>query len=62
VEIYIINEYDRRTLYLMILKCYHHLHPMTKSVGCVDQIIDENYCRNHSLGLVTKVRAYRGAG
>jgi hypothetical protein len=36
VEIYIVNEYDRRTLYLMILKCYHHSHPMTKFVGCVD--------------------------
>jgi hypothetical protein len=43
VEIYIVNEYDRRTLYPMILKCYHHLHPMTKYVGCVDQIIDEDY-------------------
>ncbi len=36
-------EYDRRTLYPLILKCYHHLHPMTKYVGCVDQIIDEDY-------------------
>ncbi len=27
--IYVMNEYDRRTLYPMILKCYHHLHPMT---------------------------------
>jgi hypothetical protein len=43
MEIYIVNEYDRRTLYHMILKCYHHLHPMTKYVGCVDQIIDEDY-------------------
>jgi len=32
----IVDEYDRRTLYHMLLKCYHHLHPMTKSVGCVD--------------------------
>jgi hypothetical protein len=36
------NEYDR-TLYPMILKCYHHLHPMTKSIGCIDQITNENY-------------------
>jgi len=43
MKIYIMNEYDRRTLYPMILKCYHHLHPMTKFVGCVDQIIDEDY-------------------
>jgi hypothetical protein len=32
----IVDEYDRRTLYLMPLKCYHHLHPMTEFVGCVD--------------------------
>jgi hypothetical protein len=25
----------------MLLKCYHHLHPMTKSIGCVDQTCDE---------------------
>ncbi len=37
------NEYDRRTLYPMILKCYHHLHPITKFVGCVYQIIDGDY-------------------
>ncbi len=43
MEIYVVNEYDRRTLYLMILKRYHHLHPVTKSIGCVDQIIDEDY-------------------
>ncbi len=24
----IVDEYDRRTLYPMFLKCYHHLHPM----------------------------------
>ncbi len=32
----IVDEYDKRTLYLMLLKCYYHLHSMTKSVGCVD--------------------------
>ncbi len=37
------NEYDKRILYPMILKCYHHFHPITKYVGCVDQIIDEDY-------------------
>ncbi len=36
------NEYDRKTLYPMFLKCYHHLHRMKKSIGCVDQIGDEN--------------------
>ncbi len=38
----IVNEYDRRTLYLMLLKRYHHLHPMTKIVGCENQIGDED--------------------
>jgi hypothetical protein len=32
----IANEYDWRTMYLMHLKCYQHLHPMTKFVDCVD--------------------------
>jgi len=38
----IMDEYDRRTLYPMLLKCYHHLHPMTKFVGCVNHIGDED--------------------
>ncbi len=37
------DEYDRRTLYIMFLKCYHHLHPMIESVGCVNQTSDENF-------------------
>jgi len=38
----IVDEYDRRTLYPTLLKCYHHLHPLTKSIGCVDQTSDED--------------------
>jgi hypothetical protein len=38
----IVDEYDKRTLYPMLLKCDHLLYPMTKYVGCVDQIGDEN--------------------
>jgi len=38
----IVNEYDRRTLYFMFLKCHHHLHPMTKSIGYVNQAGDED--------------------
>ncbi len=38
----IMNEYDRRTLYPMFLKCYHHLHPMIESIECVDQTIYED--------------------
>jgi hypothetical protein len=41
-DVSIVDEYDRRTLYLMFLKCYHHLHLMIESVGCVNQIGDED--------------------
>jgi hypothetical protein len=37
-----VDKFDRRTLYPMFLKCYHHLHPMITYVGCVDQTCDEN--------------------
>jgi hypothetical protein len=39
----IMDEYDRRTLYPMLLKYYHHLHPMIESIGFVDQIGDERF-------------------
>ncbi len=38
----IVDEYDKRTLYPMFLKCYHHLHPIIESIGCVNQIGDED--------------------
>ncbi len=38
----IVDEYDRRTLYPMLLKCYHHLHPMIEYVGCVNQVGDKD--------------------
>jgi len=35
----IVEENNRRSLYPMLLKCYHYLHPMVESkVQCVDQI------------------------
>ncbi len=37
----IVDKYDKKTLYLMFLRCYHHLHPMTEFVGCVNQTSDE---------------------
>jgi hypothetical protein len=37
------DEYDRRTLYPMFLKCYDHLHLMIKSIGCVNQTCDEDF-------------------
>jgi hypothetical protein len=30
------------TLYLMLLKCYHHLHPLSEN-ATIDQAVDE-YC------------------
>ncbi len=42
----IMDEHDRKALYPMLLKCYHHLDPMTKSIGCVDQTCDENFSLN----------------
>ncbi len=38
----IMDEYDTSSLYPMLLKCYHHLHPITKYIGCIDQTIDED--------------------
>ncbi len=29
------------TLYLMLLKCYDHLHPLSKN-ATIDQVVDEN--------------------
>jgi acetyl-CoA carboxylase beta subunit len=30
-----------KTLYFMLLKCYHHLHSLSKNVT-IDQVVDEN--------------------
>ncbi len=38
----IVEEYDRKTLYPMLLKCYHHLHPLFEN-PIVDPCVDENY-------------------
>ncbi len=37
----IVEKYDRKTLYPMLLKCYHHLHMLSKNT-VVDQCADEN--------------------
>jgi hypothetical protein len=42
----IVGEYDKKTIYPTFLKCYHHLHPLTEFVGCVDQTSDENSSLN----------------
>ncbi len=28
----IVKEYDKKTLYPMLLNCYHHLHPLFENV------------------------------
>jgi hypothetical protein len=38
----IMDENDTRSLYPVLLKCYHHLHPITKYIGCIEQTIDED--------------------
>ncbi len=37
------DEYNKRTLYPMLLKCYHHLHSMIESIGCIIQTTDEDF-------------------
>jgi hypothetical protein len=36
----IVQEHDRKTLYPMLLKCNHQLHPLFENVN-VDQHVDE---------------------
>jgi hypothetical protein len=38
----IVQEHDRKTLYPMLLRCNHHLHPLFENVN-VDQHVDENF-------------------
>jgi hypothetical protein len=38
----IVKRYDRKTLYPMLLKCHHHLHPLSKNV-IMDQGVDEYF-------------------
>jgi len=36
-KVSIVEEYDKWSLYLMFLKCYHYLHPMAKfEIECVN--------------------------
>ncbi len=38
----IVENFDKRSMYLMLLKCYHHLHLVVKlEVSCEDQAMDE---------------------
>jgi hypothetical protein len=41
----LVEEYDRKTLYPMLVKCYEHLHLLVKlDRNCVDQDIFEQDC------------------
>jgi len=43
-DVTIIEEYDKNSLYLMFLKCHHHLHPLVESKSdFVNQRFDENH-------------------
>jgi hypothetical protein len=38
----IVEEYDKKSLFLMFLTCYYHLHPLTKTErGVVEQRVEE---------------------
>ncbi len=39
----IVEEYDKKSLFPMLLKCYYHLHPLVESErGVVDQRIEKD--------------------
>jgi uncharacterized protein YktA (UPF0223 family) len=39
----IVEEYDKKSLFLMLLKCYYHLHPLVeRERGVVDQRVEED--------------------
>lgn len=38
-----VEEFDKKSLYLMIVKCHNHLHLVSKSkVGCEDPMVEED--------------------
>jgi hypothetical protein len=40
----IVEEYDSKSLYPMLLECYHHLHHLTESKNVFANIsVDEDY-------------------
>jgi hypothetical protein len=41
----LVEEYDKKILYLMLVKCHEHLHPLVRlDRNCVDQDIFEQDC------------------
>jgi hypothetical protein len=43
----IVEKYDRNFLFLMLLKCHYHLHPLVKSER---DIVNQGVEEDHSLG------------
>jgi hypothetical protein len=43
----IVEKYDRIFLFLMLLKCHYHLHPLVKSER---DIVNQGVEEDHSLG------------
>jgi len=44
----LLENINKRSTSLVLLKCYHHLHLMAKfEVGCANQVIDENCNLGH---------------
>jgi hypothetical protein len=40
-----VEEYDRKSLYPMLMKCHEHLHPLVRlDMNCIDQDIFEHDC------------------
>jgi len=41
----LVEEYDRKSLYLVLVKCHEHLHPLVRlDKNCIDQDISKQYC------------------
>jgi hypothetical protein len=38
----IVEKYDKKTLFLMFLKCYYHLHPLVEFERGVEQRVEED--------------------
>jgi hypothetical protein len=51
----LVEEYDRKSLYLVLVKCHEHLHPLVRlDKNCVDQDISKQYC---NLDILNKLQA-----
>jgi hypothetical protein len=38
----IVEKYDKKTLFLMLFKCYYHLHPLVEFERGVEQKVEED--------------------